>query len=164
MELRTRAAPNSQAGFNPGDTFQAGSLAPEQREKLCISIRMGIRMRGRTLGLEESPPETPLPSPAEHADQPCTTGHSSAHPFSIRAAGEAKPFPTQLQQALPCSPLPALNPQVPPAGGTGAWCGGRDTVVAQGLVYSGKVCWSSFPGTFQLLSLPQQHGCSVANS
>lgn len=50
-------------------------MAPEQREKLCISVRMGIRMRGRTLwGLEESPPETLLPSPAEDADQPCTTG------------------------------------------------------------------------------------------
>lgn len=136
-------------------------MAPEQREKLCISIRMGIRMRGRTLGLEESPPEIPLPSPAEHADQPHTTGKGRTLSSPSLAAGEAKPFPTQLHQALPCSPLPALNPQVPLAGGTGALCSGRDTVVAEGLVYSGKVCWSSFPGTFQLLSLPQQHGCST---
>lgn len=75
MELRTRAAPNSKAGFSPGDTFQEGSVAPEQREKPCVSIRMGIWMTDRTLrGLEESPPETPFPSPAEDADQPCPIG------------------------------------------------------------------------------------------
>lgn len=37
-------------------------MAPEQRKKLCISIRMGIQMKGRILwGLEDNPPETPFP-------------------------------------------------------------------------------------------------------
>lgn len=140
-------------------------MAPEHREKPCISV--GTQRRGRTLGLEESPPETPLPSPAEDAEQPRTTGKGRTL-FSPSLQHQGCRRSPALSNTAPASPAmlspTSTEPQVPPAGGAGGWCSGRDAVVAQGLVYSGRLCWSSFSGAFQLLSLPQHHGCSVANS
>lgn len=65
----------------------------------------GVKRRGDTLGLEQSLPGTPLPSPLQHRARLCLI-----HP-SIRAAGEATPAPPTSTM----SPEPPLQPPAPAA-------------------------------------------------
>lgn len=134
-------------------------MAPEQREKSCISIRMGIQMRGRILwGLDESPLETPLPSPAVDTDQPCTTGKGRTlfNPIPLALGLQEEPSPFQHSPASPAMQPPTSTEPPGPLLMVGlglVWWQGHGCF--KGLFTQERFAGTASQGPSQLLSLPQ---------